>query len=70
MKVCAACECHVGEYSRIPIIMDTTGNPNFVPYSSGASSVFLTGMVLCNWAVAAFSELSFAVHWQGRLSRG
>ena len=24
--------------------------------------------VECN--VAAFSELSFAVHWQGRLSRG
>ena len=31
-------------------------------------------MVLRNWAVehnvAAFSELSLAVHWQGRLSRG
>ena len=70
MKVYAACECHVGEYSGTPIITETTGNPKFVPYSSGASGVFSTGMVLCNRAVAAFSELSLAVRWQGRLSRG
>ena len=38
------------------------------------SSIFPVGMVLHNPAVeynvAAFSELSFAARWQGRLSRG
>ena len=42
--------------------------------NTGAYSIFPAGMVLRNPAVeynvAAFSELSFAVHWQGRLSRG
>ena len=40
----------------------------------GASVIFLVGVVLRDLAVehtmAAFSELSFAVHWQGRISRG
>ena len=44
------------------------------PYNSGASGIFPVGVVLSNPAVeynvAAFSELSFAVRWQGRLSRG
>ena len=39
--------------------------------NSGASGIFPVG---CNPAVeynmAVFSELSFAVRWQGRLSRG
>jgi len=49
--------------------------PTFVPYSevSGASGIFLVGVVLRNQAVehsmATFSELSLAVHWE-RLSRG
>ena len=52
--------------------------PTFCPLyqgipNSGASGI-LVGVVLCNPAVeyniAAFSELSFAVYWQGRLSRG
>ena len=38
------------------------------------SCIFTVGVVLRNWAVehnvAAFSELTFAVRWQGRLSRG
>ena len=51
---------------------------NFVLYSevpnTGASGIFPVGVVLHNWAVeynmATFSELSLAVCWQGRLSRG
>ena len=45
--------------------------PRFCP---GASGIFPVGVVLRNPAVeynvAAFSELSFAACWQGRLSRG
>ena len=41
---------------------------------SGASGIFPVGVVLrspaAEYNVAAFSELSFAVRWQGRLSRG
>ena len=53
--------------------------PTFCPLqrgvpNSGASGIFPVGVVLCNPAVeynvAAFSELSFAARWQGRLSRG
>ena len=53
--------------------------PTFCPFyrgvpNLGASGIFLVGVVLRNPAVeynvAAFSELSFAVRWQGRLSRG
>ena len=36
--------------------------------------MFLEGVILRNGAVehnmALFSELSFAVHWQGKLNRG
>ena len=63
-----------------PSITDTFGDQHFVCYSevsqcnSGASGIFPVGVVLRNPAVefnvAAFSELSFAVRWQGRLSRG
>ena len=58
---------------------DTIGTQHFFRYSEvsltrGASGIFPVGVVLCNPAVeynmAAFSELSFAVRWQGRLSRG
>ena len=42
--------------------------------NSGASGIFPVGVVLRNPAVeynvAAFSELSYAARWQGRLSRG
>ena len=55
-----------------PSIAVTIGNKHFVPCSevpnSGASGIFLVQAVEHN--VAAFSELFFAVHWQGRLSRG
>ena len=50
--------------------------PTFVPYGevSGASGIFLVGMVQRNRAaehsMATFSELSIAVHWWERLSRG
>ena len=53
-------------------------DPTFCPLqrgvpNSGASVIFPVGVVLRNPAVeynvAAFSELSFAVRWQGRLSR-
>ena len=60
--------------------MDTIGTQRFVRYSevslynSGASGTFPVGVVLRNLAVeynvAVFSELSFAVPWQVRLSRG
>ena len=60
--------------------MDTIGNQYFVHYSevslnSGASGIFLIGMVrMRNQAVednaAVLSELYIAVHWQGRLSGG
>ena len=64
-----------------PSITVTIGTQHFVRYSevrgvpnSGASGIFPVGVVLHNPAVehnvAAFSELSFAVRWQGRLSRG
>ena len=51
---------------------------HFVPYSevslTRASSIFPVGVVLRNLAVeynvAAFSELSFPVRWQGMQSRG
>ena len=69
-------------YTVEPSIEDTIGNQHFVPYTnilrcpynSGASGIFPPGVVLCNQAiehnVAMFSELSFAVRWQGTLSRG
>ena len=60
-----------------PSITDTNGSQNFVRYrevspaSSGVSGIFLVGVGMCNRAVvrnvAAFSEISFAVRWQGRL---
>ena len=62
-----------------PSLADTIGNKHFVPYSEvsltqGLLGIFLVGMVLCNRAVelnvATFSELSLAVRWQERLSRG
>ena len=63
-----------------PSIMDTIGTQHFVRYSelslynSGASGTFLVSVVLRNPAVeydvAVFSELSFPVPWQVRLSRG
>ena len=38
------------------------------------AAIYLLEVKVRNWAVernvAAFSELSLAVHWQGRLSRG
>jgi len=61
-----------------PSLADTIGNKHF-PYSEvsltqGLLGIFLVGMVLCNRAVelnvATFSELSLAVRWQERLSRG
>ena len=54
--------------------MDTVGNQHFDPNSggvpnSGASGIFWCGMH--NWAVEYnVGELSFAVRWQGMLSRG
>ena len=61
-----------------PSITATIGTQCFVRYSkvslTRASGIFPVGMVLRNPAVeynvAAFSVLSFAVRWQGRLSRG
>ena len=56
-----------------PSIMDTTGNQHFVSYSEVSDTVAV-GVVLCKWAaehnMAAFSELSSAVHWLRRLNRG
>ena len=51
---------------------DTIGNQHFVPYSEvSLTQGLLVGVVLRNRAVkhnvATFSELSLAVHWQGRL---
>jgi len=52
---------------------------HFVPYCEVSLTqrllgIFLVGVVLCNWAVelnvATFPQLSLAVHWQERLSRG
>ena len=59
-------------------ITDTIGNQYLVPYSevslTQGLTLFPVGVVLRNRAVehnvAAFSELSFVVRWQGRLSRG
>ena len=56
----------------------TFGDQHFVPYSevshSGASGIFPGRHGMRNPAVEynmdAFSELSFAVRWQGRPSRG
>ena len=62
-----------------PSITDTFGDQHFVPLyrgvpNSGASGIFPVGVVLripaVEYNVAAFSELSFAARWQGRLSRG
>ena len=62
-----------------PSITDTIGDQHFVPNSegvpnSGASGIFLVGRGMRNRIVehnvSAFSELSFGVCWQGRLSRG
>ena len=62
-----------------PSLADTIGNKHFVPYNEvsltqGLLGISLVGMVLCSRAVelnmAMFSELSLAVHWQERLSRG
>lgn len=51
-------------------MMDTIENQQFVQYSGVTSS--RRGML--NWAVehnvAGFSELYFAVCWQGRIDRG
>ena len=51
-------------------MMDTIENQQFVEYSGVTSSRH--GML--NWAVehnvAGFSELYFAVRWQGRMDRG
>ena len=66
------------EYSGTPLQWTPSG-PTILSFivrcpNSGASGTFLVGMVLCNWAVEhnviTFSELSLAVHWQGKLSRG
>ena len=58
-------------------ITDTIGEQHFVPYSEVSLTqgflVYSGRSGMRNWAehnVAAFSELSFAIHWQGRLSRG
>ena len=62
-----------------PSITDTIGDQRFVCCSEvsltqGASGIFPVGVVLHNQAVehnvAGFLELSFAIRWQGRLSRG
>ena len=63
-----------------PSITDTFGDQRFIRYSEVSPTQGLlvnfwyVGMVLRNPAVeynvAAFSELSFAARWQGRLSRG
>ena len=57
-----------------PSITDTIGNQHIVCYSKVCLTWGQVGMVLRNPAVkynvAAFSELSFAVHWQRRLRRG
>ena len=55
--------------------MDTIGNQNFVRNSEVSLTqglpVYSSRRGMCNRAVehnvAVFSELSFAVHWQGRL---
>ena len=43
-------------------------------WEPGASGIFRVGVVLCiravEYNVFAFSELYFAVRWQGRLGRG
>ena len=59
-------------------IMDTIGDQHFVYYSgvslTRVSGIFYVGVVLRILAVEynefAFSELYFAVCWQGRLGRG
>ena len=58
-----------------PSITDTLGTNIFsLIANSGASGIFLVGVVLRNQDVehnvAAFFEISFALCWQGRLSRG
>ena len=63
-----------------PSLSDTIGNQHFVHYNEVSltqafpCSIYPVGVLLCNQAiehnVAVFSELSFAVRWQGRLSRG
>ena len=57
-----------------PSIMDIIGTQHFVRYSEVSLTQGLpVGMVLRNSAVeyvVTFSELSFAVRWQERLSRG
>ena len=62
-----------------PSITDTIETQHFIRYSEvsltqGLLGIFPVGVVLRNPAVeynvAAFSELSFAVRWQGRLSKG
>ena len=55
--------------------MEAIGNQHFLSLipDSGASCVFLVGvvgMVCIIRLLSTFSDLSFAVHWQGRLSRG
>ena len=56
-----------------PSITDTLGIFSLIA-NSEASGIFLVGVVLHNRAVehnvAAFSELSLAICWLGRLSRG
>ena len=62
-----------------PSITDTIGTQYFVCYSEVSPTQGLLvyfryrhGMrnPAVEYNIAAFSELSFAVHWQGRLSRG
>ena len=58
--------------------MDTIGNQHFVPCSEGSLTQGFrctsSRCGMCNRAVehnvAAFSVLSIAAHWQGRLNRG
>ena len=52
-----------------PPIRDTIGNQHFVPYSelSGLPVDVVLRNLAVEYNVAPFSELSFAVRWQGRL---
>ena len=63
-----------------PSITDTIGEQHLHRYSKVFPTqgllhdIFPVGVVLRNpaveYSVAAFSELSFAAHWRGRLTRG
>ena len=70
------CQIYAAIYNTVePLYSGHHWNQHFVHYSKVSLTPGpLVGMVLRNWAVecnvAAFSELSLAVHWQGRLSRG